>query len=195
MDSNRGRAARLSLIIGHRSRQEPAIASRIIWAVVFALLFLLLVLRVAFVGHSRIPQNGMYPSFPSGTYVLTLKRPYRSAAAVRRGDVVAFLHRIDGAEYKYMWRVVGLPGEMIEVKDGRVLVNGVPASYTKSPSNPAVEQEAVGATRYSIAFLPATTQIPVVSVQLPPDTFFMMGDNRNMRPIVACTAPFHFATS
>ena len=68
---------------------------------------------------------------------LTLVRFDRGAEfEVRRGDIILFLHRGD-PEKAYLKRLVGLPGETVELRDGRVLIDGaeLPEPYVDPKLN------------------------------------------------------------
>lgn len=78
---------------------------------------------------------------------------------IGRGDVVVFRFPLDPTK-SYIKRVLGLPGDRVEVRRGEVLVNGkkvdepyVPAAYRDRSSHPALE--------------------------LPADHFYVLGDHRN----------------
>jgi signal peptidase I len=45
-------------------------------------------------------------------------------AGVERGDIVVFRHEYEGQLYDYIWRVVGLPGDVIEASGDSLIVNG-----------------------------------------------------------------------
>jgi signal peptidase I len=66
----------------------------------------------------------MEPRIDSDEYVLINALAYRLGAAPRRGDVVAFRHE-RSAPSVYLKRLIGLPGDRIEIRAGTVLVNGV----------------------------------------------------------------------
>jgi signal peptidase I len=83
----------------------------------------------------------------------------------QRGDVVVFGYPPQGEVRKdYIKRVIGLPGETVEIRDGHVYINGelLDEPYLEgrlthcSPTRPCIDD-------------------PVV---VPPDTVFVMGDNR-----------------
>jgi signal peptidase I len=69
--------------------------------------------------------NSMTPTFHTGDVVVVDKRAY-SAGRPKRGDVVLVRHSGE------LWvkRVVGMPSERIEVKGGKVWINGAPLSET-----------------------------------------------------------------
>ncbi|MCD7825434.1 MAG: signal peptidase I [Clostridiaceae bacterium] len=64
----------------------------------------------------------MKPTLVSGDKILVNKISYR-LHSVRRNDVVV---RMSGSEHNYysVQRVIGLPGETVQIKDGQVLING-----------------------------------------------------------------------
>jgi len=95
-------------------------------AVLLALLATVLLVRVLFVDYYVIPQNGMYPSLPSGSRLLTVKHPYAAPSEVKRGDIVVFTRDETGKHYIYIWRVVGLPGDTIEAVGASLAINGRP---------------------------------------------------------------------
>ena len=78
---------------------------------------------------------------------------------IERGDVVVFWYPLDRSK-SFIKRVVGLPGETIEIRDGRLYVDGrelrepyVPASYLDDSNYPPRK--------------------------IPPDQYFVMGDHRD----------------
>jgi signal peptidase I len=72
------------------------------------------------------------------------------------GDVIVF-HFPRDPEQEYIKRVIGLPGDKVSVKDGRVSVNGQPLDESYIAAPPAYE---------------ATWDVP-------PESLFVLGDNRN----------------
>lgn len=88
----------------------------------------------------------MVPTFLNGEYVLTDKISYRFGEP-KRGDIVVFhappaANCPEGTGCDYIKRVLGLPGETVEVKNNAVFINGmplkedyIPAEYTTEPGN------------------------------------------------------------
>ncbi len=108
-----------------------------------------------------IPSLSMSPTLDISDRVLVNKLSY-DLHDVNRGDVVVFKspRTNDGSEIKdLIKRVVGLPGETIESRDGRVVVDGV-----------ALEESYL---RPGIASGP-----PVERQVIPEGHVFVMGDNR-----------------
>ncbi|HSK08356.1 MAG TPA: signal peptidase I [Vicinamibacterales bacterium] len=107
---------------------------------------------------------------PSPTALDRLLLPVRD---VRRGDVVVFKYPED-PERDFIKRVIGLPGETLEVRDKRVYIGGKPLEedyvhYLQPPSAPSHYSEV---TSYDLRerYGPVT---------VPPGQFFVMGDNRD----------------
>lgn len=69
-----------------------------------------------------VPTSSMEPAIPVGTYC-ALNRTAYGKEQPERGDIVAF-RLPDCREMNYIKRIVGLPGEVIEIKDGYVFIDG-----------------------------------------------------------------------
>ncbi len=116
-----------------------------------------------FVAEARyIPSESMKPTLLVNDRLVIEKMSYRFQAP-QRGDIVVFWppSEIVPAGQKrdaFIKRIVGLPGDTVEVADGTVLVNGdaLDESYIQSP--PTYEQE------------------PLI---IPDNSYFVLGDNRN----------------
>jgi len=92
----------------------------IIEVIVFAGAIFLFMYLLVMQPH-KIKGDSMQPNFPHGLYLLTDKITYRFREP-QRGDVVVFKAPLtDGDEF--IKRIIGLPGEAIEIKHGKVYVN------------------------------------------------------------------------
>ena len=141
----------------------------------------ILALKTFFVGYYRIPQNGMDPTLPVGSILFTLKRPYSSTSAVKRGDIVVFVREQNGKHYNYIWRVIGLPGETVEVAGESLTINSQPVRRGRvgEVEGKTIFREQIGDVSYQIAFDPSARERPPnAAVTVPPEQFFVMGDNR-----------------
>ena len=72
----------------------------------------------------------MEPNFTDGEYLiineigyLCITRTAYCFGRPERGDVVVFRYPLDPSEY-FIKRIIGLPGDMVEIDEGKVLVNG-----------------------------------------------------------------------
>jgi len=85
----------------------------------------------------RIPSDSMMPTLQDGDRIVVKKyayslrwpigdRPFYRIATPSRGDVIVFRYPPDPRQ-TYVKRVVGLPGDVVELKNDQVLVNGTPA--------------------------------------------------------------------
>ena len=72
----------------------------------------------------RIPSESMVPTLEVGDRVFVNKFIYRFTEP-ERGDIVVF-ESVNGGEEDLIKRVVGVPGDEIEVRSGTLLVNGEP---------------------------------------------------------------------
>lgn len=109
-----------------------------------------------------IPSESMAPTLDKGDHVLVNKLATRFGD-VHRGDVVVFhgSRSTQCGSYRFLVkRVVGLPGERVEARNGVLLVDGAPLA------EPYVAPGAV------------TDDFPQVVV--PAGSYWMMGDNREV---------------
>jgi signal peptidase I len=130
-------------------------------------LSLFLVVYLFFMQPHQVSGLSMFPNLHNGDYVLTDKVSYR-VGTPQRGDIVVFhappaAHCPAGTGCDFIKRVMGLPGESIEVKDNGIFVNG---------------------TKLAEPYLPEDTQTMANAfttgrvVTLSEDEYFVVGDNR-----------------
>ncbi len=98
----------------------------------------------------------MEPSFHSGQRILVSKVAYRIHEP-ERGDVIVFTPS-NSEKGEFIKRIIALPEDTVEVKDGAVYVNGIELKepYTKSPPS-----------------------YPLTKQKIPANNYFVLGDNRN----------------
>jgi signal peptidase I len=128
------RAARL-----HRQHYEPRDYNRPLVYLLFLLLWLLYPAAALYAIRANVfeafylPTGSMTPNFLVGDHVLANKTVYRDWLP-ERGEVVIFHHpRKRGLTW--IKRVIGLPGDTVEVKDGDVLVNGRKLARDRVPAD------------------------------------------------------------
>lgn len=130
-------------------------------------LSLFLVVYLFFMQPHQVNGQSMVPSFESGEYVLTDKISYRIGDP-ERGDVIVFhapptANCPVGTGCDFIKRVIGKPGETIEVKEDAIFVDG------KELNEPYIPEE--------FDILPgAFTRDRAIT--LGDDEYFVSGDNR-----------------
>lgn len=114
-----------------------------------------------------ISSRGMAPALLLGDYVIADKSVYRFRPP-QRGDIVVFRYPPDERR-DFVKRVVGLPGDELQIREGEVFVNGIPLAepYVQRPE--VKPPAATGACGYRYGCEP---------ILVPPNTYFLMGDNR-----------------
>lgn len=157
---------------------------KIIATVIFVIVAAaLLITKFFFVDFVIVPQNGMYPSISAGRPIFFAKRPYDRVSDVRRGDVVLF-DRVekDGANYRYVWRVIGLPGDQVEVVGESVLINGegLKRERLRQDGEIVIFRETNSDATYEIGYQQQADvkNQPTASLTIPENHVFVLGDNR-----------------
>lgn len=119
-------------------------------------LILALVLRTYVIEHFLVEGESMLPTLQNNEHLLVYKLGARFAPP-KRGQIIVF--KFPGDPRKdFVKRVIGLPGDTVEITGGKVLVNG------EVLREPYILEEPFND-------FPKT--------QVPPGTVFVLGDNRN----------------
>ncbi len=126
-----------------------------IWTIALALLIAFLV-RQFFFQPYRVEMGSMTPTLHEGDLVIVNKL-YKKPGSLERGDIVVF-RPPSNQDVSYIKRVIGLPGETVEVRNGKVKINGE-----------ELEEDYISTATPSL-FGPQVLQ---------EDEYFVMGDHRN----------------
>ena len=123
----------------------------------------------------RIPSESMAGTLRPGDRVLVNRVVYRLREP-QRGDVMVFRYPLDRA-VTFIKRVVGIPGDTLQVKDGRLLINGRPVKepYVHRTGGTLDPTLAQGPLYGSTLQEPWSLAQPYT---VPSGNFFVMGDNR-----------------
>ena len=130
------------------------------WLMVIAVGVAASYLVVTFVGQrTQVSGESMETTLSDGDHLIVDKISYRFNEP-QRYDIIVFPYRLEKNTY-YIKRIIGLPGETVQVVDGYVYINGVQLDehYGNDVMNEA-----------GLAAEPLT---------LGPDEYFVLGDNRN----------------
>ena len=151
-----------------KSRFVREVAVVMTVAVVVAVLLRLFIVQTYF-----IPSLSMYPTLKVGDRIVVDKLSFH-LHAVQPGDIVVFARPSDehcgGPPVSdLVKRVVGLPGQTISLSHGHVVINGARLDESWLPAS---EQGVTGAGP------PGTPYDLVHPYKIPPNDYFVMGDNR-----------------
>lgn len=130
----------------------------------------------------RIPQNGMYPNLPAGSYFWMDSQSYQSVKDIQRGDIIVFKKKIEGKQYTFVWRVLGLPGDRIKIKGQDVILNGKKLQHNliREEGTKTIFEENNGQNKYLIAYEKAPKKdLSYSETTVPPNSVYVLGDNRN----------------
>lgn len=122
--------------------------------------FLAFVLVFSIGMRTSVIGDSMEPSLHNGQEILMNRILYRISMS-KRGDVIVFLPNGNQNTHFYVKRVVGLPGETVQIREGNVYIDGVLLAENElfdKIADPGIAQS---------------------ELLLGSDEFFVLGDNRN----------------
>jgi signal peptidase I len=157
-------------------------------------------LRSAVLDWNWVPSGSMKPTIVEGELVLVNKLAYdlkfpfttRHLAQWRnpvRGDIVVFFSPRDGE--RLVKRVIGLPGDVIEMKDDVLAINGRPLEYKVEDAapyrrdifedrHPVVARESLEGCNHLVLAFPQRLALRTFGPYVvPAGEYFMMGDSRD----------------
>jgi signal peptidase I len=141
-------------------------------------------IRTFVVQAFKIPTGSMENNLLIGDHLLvnkmvfgptssSLERALMPVGHIKRGDVIVFKYP-EEPDRDFIKRVIGLPGETLEVREKRVYIDGKPLDepyvHYLQPPSAISEQAEVTSVDVRERYGPVT---------VPPDHYFMMGDNRD----------------
>ena len=162
----------------------------------------LFIFRGAIADWHPVPTGSMKPTILEGDVVwenklaYDLQIPFTDISLARlgepnRGDIIVFTSK--AANKRMIKRLIGLPGETIEIRKNQLFINGSPADYSKlrdpilEPLREADKEEGV----YALEHVGNLTHVMQVKphyynpmknygpITIPKDQYFVMGDNRD----------------
>ena len=145
-------------------KEETSVKAEIIsWIEVIAVAVILALLIDNFIIiNATVPSGSMEKTIMTGDRVLGTRFSYWFSDP-KRGDIVVFKYPVDearGKNTKFIKRIIGLPGETVEIKDGAVYING-----------DRLEEDYINGTW--------KVENDGYTFEVPEDHYLMLGDNRN----------------
>ncbi len=139
----------------------PLFQEVIIWILEIALTVVIAVVFTYFFGvRSSMVGLSMSPQLEDGDEVLIDQFSYKFISP-KAGDVIAFFPNGNTNTHYYMKRIIGVPGDRVQITDGMVLVNG--DAYEEQTEVARMEDAGSAADQ----------------ITLGEDEYFVLGDNRN----------------
>lgn len=118
-----------------------------------------LIINTFFLINARIPSGSMENTIMENDQIFGNRLAYKLGGDPQRMDIIIFKYPDDESKL-FIKRIIGLPGETVEVVDGRVYING---------SNTSIDD----------SFCKETPLGDFGPYTVPADSYFVMGDNRN----------------
>jgi signal peptidase I len=154
----------------------------------FSPLFLILGIRWAIVEPFVIPSESMVPQLLVHDHILVkkfsfgVKIPFADTWLLRwgkpeSGDVIVFKYPANPSVY-YVKRLIGMPGDKIEVNQGRIFRNGKAFELFPKVGEEFTFKESHDGKKYDVRLhkdLDAESSV----FEVPENHYFMMGDNRD----------------
>jgi signal peptidase I len=166
------------------------------------IIIILTAVRSAIADWNDVPTGSMNPTIVQGDRVFVNKLAYDLKVPFtrwhlaqwgnpKRGDIVVFISPADGV--RLVKRVVGLPGETVQLVDDRLLINGQPLEYGALPADTGrdvpsdhdgrrvyAQEKSVGMPSHAVTILPQRLALRTFGpTTVPPGQYFVMGDNRD----------------
>jgi signal peptidase I len=169
----------------NESAEKPMVIQQRVWREVIAWFWVGLVFLLVngAIGQARvIPSGSMENTLLVGDHLIMSRLGYDAGIPftdyhiplwrnLKRGQMVIFRPVIPGETSDVIKRVIGLPGETVDIREGAVWVNGrkLTEDYIVGRTEPAPASQMLAAFEGKTGVFPYT---------VPRDCYFVMGDNR-----------------
>lgn len=181
------------------SKPHKSIFREYVEAIVIAV-FIALCLRAFVIEAFKIPTGSMIPTLKIGDHIFVnkfiygLRIPYTKIRffefkTPKRGDIAVFIFPLDNSK-DYIKRVIGLPGDAIEIKEGILYINGEAIEKTpqsdrliladiKEEDKFDLFKEKTGGVEHYTQYFRYDEPQNYGPRTVPENKLFVMGDNRN----------------
>ncbi len=145
-----------------RRKAHPGLYAFLDWVVVIVIaLAVALFINFFIIVNSTVPTGSMENTIMSGSRMIGFRIAYLFGEP-KRGDIIVFRYPDDPKQF-FVKRIIGLPGETVEIKDGITFIDGN-----------QLEEDYIN-DNYWLSNLEYEDYGPYT---VPEDSYFMMGDNR-----------------
>ena len=155
------RTEKKALSSAREKLEDSKLRKVLIWVfeIVVTLIFAVLTSMMLFQSVT-MQESSMEPTLAVGSQYFVNKLAYKTSSP-KRGDIIVF--RTNGSDDAalHVRRVIGLPGETIQIVNGRILING--EAYKEGKDFPSINNPGMAAN----------------AITLEAGEYFVLGDNRN----------------
>ena len=163
-------------------------------------LIIALLVRSALIAPYKIPSGSMIPTLLVGDHIMVSKLSYSIKLPIpftnvnlytydkpKRGDVIVFKYPKDES-VDFIKRLIAIPGDIIEVHDKNIYINGVKIAITLTNNVgsldgfqvPDVYKESFFTITHDVQFMKLIARLRDFGpITVPAGSYFVMGDNRD----------------
>lgn len=157
----RGRTTGLNFGRRRKKLNIPLLKEIVTWSVEIVIVLVMAFVLVYFVGlRTSVVGSSMSDTLEAGDEILVNRFVYK-VTAPKRGDVIVFLPNGNKKSHYYVKRVIGVPGDTIQIKNGILYVNG--EEYKETPERDKMDEAGLAKEEITVG----------------EDEYFVLGDNRN----------------
>ena len=181
--------------------KKPANLKKEVFLII-SIIFVVLIFRSSLYEPYRIPSGSMIPTLRIGDYIIVnkfaygMKVPFSDMAIgdinlkpnylfkqelPKRGDVIVFKFPKDPS-VNYIKRVIGLPGDSIEIKDKVVLVNDIATSVTSVDKAPFLKDMDTKFKKHKLNFYSVKNHENNYFIQQDSDNYFLVNKDKVVVP-------------
>lgn len=168
---------------------------------ILIVLAIMIPVRSSIADWNHVPTGSMKPSILECERVFVNKLAYDLKVPLttwhlaqwsnpKRGDIVVF--KIPSQKHRLVKRVIGLPGDVVELNKNRLIINGQTAEYlpldpryityfsSEERSREIFARERLGHLNHPVMAIPAMPANRTFGpITIPANSYFMLGDNRD----------------